>query len=169
MAEETQRSGPAGHRPDRSSWKREYETIFVLPHDQSDEAAEKVAGRLREIVAGQGGRVVKFTYWGRKKIAYDLKKGSRALFVQMAYLGDGKAVSEVERQLRNSEEVIRFQTALVAKYVNPETRPTEEDVKLAGDVDERAARPERPEGAPEEAAAAVEEPPEEAAEAPAAE
>ncbi|MHB1846678.1 MAG: 30S ribosomal protein S6, partial [Deltaproteobacteria bacterium] len=140
---------PAKVRQNRTGWKREYETVFVLPHDQTDEAAEKLAARMREVVVGQGGRVVKFTYWGRKKTAFELKKGSRALYVQMAYLGDGKAVFEVERQLRNAEEVVRFQTGLVNRHVDPEARPTEEDVKLAGDLDERAARPERPEGVPD--------------------
>lgn len=136
-------------RPDRKGWLNEYETIFVLPNDQTDEAADKVAERLRGIVEREGGRLVKFTFWGRKKTAFDVAKHGRALYVHGDYLGLGRTVDEVERHLRNSEEVVRFQTSLVKKLVDPATRPTEPDVRLSGDIDERAPRPERPEGAPE--------------------
>jgi small subunit ribosomal protein S6 len=147
MAEETKSSTASrAVRVDRRGWPNEYETIFVLPNDQTDEAAEKAAERLRAAVAREGGRVVKFTFWGRKKTAFDVAKSNRALFVHMDYLGLGKTVDEVERNLRNSEEVVRFQTSLLKKRVDPESRPTEQDVKLAGDLDERAPRPERPEG-----------------------
>jgi small subunit ribosomal protein S6 len=133
----------------RSSWLREYETLYLLPPDESDEAADKLAERLRAAVAREGGRVIKFTNWGKRKTAFDVNHQSRALYIQMTYLGDGKVVSEVERNLRNSEEVAKFLTTLVKKMVDPATRPTEADVKLSGDEDRAAARPERPEAAGE--------------------
>ena len=149
MEEQTPKNPSRTARPDRKGWPNEYETVFVLPNDQTDEAAEKAAERLRAIVARENGRVVKFTFWGRKKTAFDIAKASRALYVHMSYLGNGKTVEEVERHLRNSEEVVRFQSSLVKKLVDAETRPTEPDVKLAGDIDERAPRPATPEGAPD--------------------
>ncbi len=136
-------------RVDRKGWLNEYETVFALPNDQTDEAADKTAERVRGIVARDGGRVIKVTFWGRRKTAFEVKKASRAIYLHMQYLGNGKIVDEVERNLRNSEEVVKFQTALVKRLVDPETRPTEADVRLAGDIDERAARPEGPAGVPE--------------------
>jgi small subunit ribosomal protein S6 len=132
-----------GMRPSRAHWLREYETIYVMPGDTADEAADKIAERLRELVAKNQGRVIKFTTWGRRKTAFDVRHQQKALYVQCAYLGLGQTVSEVERNLRNMEEVEKFLTTVVSKSVDPETRPTEADVKLSGDVDERPARPER--------------------------
>ena len=134
-------------RPNRKDWLREYETIYVLPADTTDEASDKLAERFRELVAGSGGRVIKFTTWGRRKTAFEVRRQPRALFVHMAYLGSGKTVSEVERNLRNLEEIEKFITTLVNPLVDPAARPTEQDVKLSGDIDERAVRPERVEGA----------------------
>ncbi len=153
-------------RPDRRTWPSAYETVFVLPNDQTDEAADKVAERLKGIVTANDGRVVKFTFWGRRKTAFDVKKSGRALYVQMDYLGRGKTVDEIERHLRNSEEVVRFQSSRVAKFVDPESRPTEADVRLQGDVDERPARPERMEGVAPGGHDEIESVPEEAAEEP---
>ena len=135
-----------GARPNRASWLREYETIYLLPSDITDEAADKLAERLRELVSKSGGRVIKFITWGRRKTAFDVRHQPRALFVQMSYLGSGKTVSEVERNLRNMEEVEKFITTLVKQLVDPESRPTEQDVKLSSEVDEKPLRPDRPEG-----------------------
>jgi small subunit ribosomal protein S6 len=133
-------------RPSRKDWLREYETIYLLPSETTDEASDKIAERFRELVGQAGGRVIKFTTWGRRKTAFEVRRQPRSLFVHMAYLGSGKTVSEVERNLRNLEEVEKFITTLVKPLVDPAARPTEQDVKMSGDIDERPARPERPEG-----------------------
>jgi len=139
-------SAKPGTRPNRASWLREYETIYLLPADLTDEAADKLNEKLRELVAKSGGRVIKFTTWGRRKTAFEVRHQPRALYIQMAYLGSGKTVSEVERNLRNLEEVEKFITTQVNGLVDPATRPTEADVKLSGEVEERPQRPERSEG-----------------------
>jgi small subunit ribosomal protein S6 len=135
-----------GTRPDRSAWLREYETIYLLPSDIADEAADKLAERLRELVGKSGGRVVKFITWGRRKTAFDVRRQPRALYVQMSYLGLGQTVSEVERNLRNMEEVEKFITTQVQSLVDPAARPTEPDVKLSTEVEEQPRRPDRSEG-----------------------
>ena len=144
----TQAPAPSkpGTRPDRASWLREYETIYLLPSDIADEAADKLAERLRELVSKSGGRVIKFINWGRRKTAFDVRRQPRALYLQMSYLGLGLTVSEVERNLRNMEEVEKFITTLVNPLVDPAARPTEPDVKLSSEVEERPLRPDRPEG-----------------------
>jgi small subunit ribosomal protein S6 len=120
---------------------REYETVFLVSPDQTDDAADKLAERLRALVEKEGGRVIKFTHWGRRKTAFTVAKNGRALYIQMSFLGNGQVVTEVERNLRNSEEVSRFQTSLVKKMVDPASRPTEEDVHLAPEVEDRAPGP----------------------------
>ena len=91
--------------------------------------------------------MIKFTNWGRRKTAFDVHHQSRALFIQVAYLGNGKVVDEVERNLRNAEEVAKFLTTLVKKMVDPATRPTEADVKLTSEEERPAVRAERPDAA----------------------
>jgi small subunit ribosomal protein S6 len=151
-AENQKKDVPGGQTrapQNRSGWQREYETLYLLPPEESDEASDKLAERLRAAVAREGGRVIKFTNWGRRKTAFDVHHQSRALFVQMSYLGDGGVVSEVERNLRNAEEVAKFLTTLVKKMVDPATRPTEADVKLSSEEERPPARPERPDSSGE--------------------
>jgi len=121
---------------------REYETIFLVKPDLTDDVVDKVKDRVRGIVDREGGKMIRFTIWGKKKTSYPIAKQPRAIYVHTHYLGGSSLVAEVERNLRNYDEVSRYLSVKLAEEVDPATRETLEDVKLAGDVDDSA----RPQG-----------------------
>lgn len=135
-ATKSQKLAPTSHT------LREYETIYLLRQDLTPEQIDRIKERMRGIVDREGGRVIRFTTWGRKKTAFPVgNKEVRAVYVHMAYLAKGGLVAELERNLRNLEEVLKFQTVKVSDAVDPDARPTEEDVVLEGDrEEERPAR-----------------------------
>ena len=146
---------------------REYETLFLVKPDLTDDAVDKIKDRVRGVVSRDGGKMIRFTVWGKKKLSYPVAKQNRAIYVHAHYLGGTSLVAEVERNLRIVDEVTRYISSRIADDVDPSTRETLEDVKLAGDVEERAVAPEREAAGPgfreEEAPeAAEEETPEEA-------
>jgi small subunit ribosomal protein S6 len=116
---------------------REYETIFLVKPDLTDDGVDKIKDRVRSIVSREGGRVIRFTVLGKKKTLYPVAKQARAIYVHAQYLGGTGMVAEVERNLRNLDEVTRFLSVKIADDVDPETRPVLEDVRMLGDVDER--------------------------------
>jgi len=125
---------------------REYETIFLVKPDLTDDNVDKLKERVRGIVGREGGKVIRFTVWGKKKTLYPIAKQPRAIYIHAHYLGGTKLVAEIERNLRNLDEVTRYLSTKIAEEVDPETRPVLEDVKLAGDVEETRpgiAAPER--------------------------
>lgn len=128
---------------------REYETIFLVKPDLTDDLVDKVKDRVRGIVGREGGKLLRFTIWGKKKTMFPIAKQPRAIYVHASFLGQPTLVAEIERNLRNYDEVTRFLSVKIADEVDPETRPVLEDVKMAGDVDEAA----RPVGGEREAAA----------------
>jgi len=115
---------------------REYETIFLVKPDLPDETVDRIKDRVREIVSREGGKVIRFTVWGKKRTMYPIAKQTRSTYVHSQYLGGPRLVAEVERNLRNLDEVTRYLSVKVADQVDPEARPTLEDVKMAGDVEE---------------------------------
>lgn len=147
---------------------REYETVFLLRPELTDDAVDKVKDRVRGIV-NRDGKLLRFTIWGKKKTMYPIAKQPRAIYVHASYLGSPKLVAEVERNLRNFDEVTRYLSSHIADDIDPETRPVQEDVKMAGDVEEaKPGVPEREGGGfrPEAEEAPAAEEPEEAAEEP---
>ncbi|HEY3448779.1 MAG TPA: 30S ribosomal protein S6 [Myxococcales bacterium] len=121
---------------------REYETLFLVKPDVADEGIERIKERIRAAVSKDGGKVIKFTNWGKKKTAFVVAKQPRAVYIHCDYLGNPGIVSEVERLLTISDDVSKYLSHHVADDIDPETRPVEPDAKLAGDADDRP----RPEG-----------------------
>ena len=100
---------------------REYETIYILRPDVDADAAEKVAGRIAEVVTRESGKLVKVENWGRRKLAYDIAKHKRGVYTYVKFLGGGALVNELERNLRMLDTVIRYQTVLLRSDVVADT------------------------------------------------
>lgn len=96
---------------------REYETIYILKPDIDAENAERIGSRVAEVVGRESGQLTKVETWGRRKLAYSIAKHRRGVYVYLKYLGSGRAVSEVERNLRLADGVLKYQTVLVRSDV----------------------------------------------------
>ena len=171
-------------------WAREYETIYILRPDVDNDVAEKVVDRVKDVIARLDGTLTKLDNWGRRRLAYPIQKNNRGLFVYLKYVGYGDLVAELERNLRLLDEVVRFQTVLLAEDIDPasvavdpeevqylhvEQEEETEDLELErarslgmAPRAPREAPPEAREGAFEGAGAPAEAGPEAAAGAPAA-
>ena len=66
---------------------REYETIFLVKPDLTDDNVDKLKERVRGIVNREGGKVIRFTVWGKKKTMYPIAKQPRAIYIHANYLG----------------------------------------------------------------------------------
>jgi len=138
----TTTGGPPQHPP--GTHLREYETLFLVRPDLAEDLVDKIVERMRGIVHRDGGKVIKVENWGKKKTAYEVKKNLRAIYIRFLYLGDVKAVAEFERNLRMTDDVLKYQSVKISDDVDVNARAVEADVKLPGDPEmpERAAREE---------------------------
>jgi small subunit ribosomal protein S6 len=110
---------------------REYETIYILRPDIDADSAEKIGSRLADVVGRESGRLTKVESWGRRRLAYDIGKQRRGVYMYLKYLGGGKVVSEIERNLRLADGVIKYQTVLVRSDVETaDVTVGEDDVKF---------------------------------------
>jgi len=100
-------------------WAREYETIYILRPDAGNELAEKIVDRVKDVIARLDGTLTKLDNWGKRRLAYPIQKHNRGLFVYFKYVGFSDLVAEIERNLRLFDEVVRFQTVLLAEDIDP--------------------------------------------------
>ncbi len=108
-----------------TTYLREYETIYILRPEIGDDVVDKLNLRVREVANRGSARVLRHELWGKKKLAYEVKKNQKGIFVFMQYLADQKFVSEFERNLRMWDDVIKYQTIRLDEEVNAEVRVTE--------------------------------------------
>ncbi len=98
-------------------WAREYETIYILrPNVDADEAG-KVSDRVQDVMNRLGAKITKVDTWGKRKLAYPIKRFGRGIFVYVRYVAMNDVVAELERNLGILEPVIRFQTIVNRDFV----------------------------------------------------
>lgn len=130
----------------------EYETTMVMRPDLGGDAIEGTLDRVREVLKTQGGKLLAINHWGKKKLSFDIKKQSRGIYVHAQYLGQKGLVAELERNLRITDNILRYETVRVARDVDPATREEKAYVKPVYGVEEPVEREESPVSAREEAA-----------------
>jgi small subunit ribosomal protein S6 len=123
---------------DEPGTQREYETIFILRPETNQEGITQVNMRVRSIIDGLGGKALKLDNWGKRKLAYEIKKQLKGIYMYWRFLGSTGLVEEIERNLRMIDSVVRYYTVKVDEDVVPDTRPVGVDdesfVKAASTV-----------------------------------
>jgi small subunit ribosomal protein S6 len=99
---------------------RKYETFFIADPDLPDESNSALDNKVQSIVATNGGEVLTYVPWGKRKLAYAIRKRTRGLYVLMEYAGGPQLVAELERNLRIDERILKFITVLLEERFDPE-------------------------------------------------
>jgi len=111
---------------------RKYETVFISDPDLQDQARSALFDRVRSIITTEKGLILDFDEWGNKKLAYEIRKKSRGHYVCVTYGGTGSLVSELERNFRLTDDVLKFMTIVLTEDVAKEQ--IEQEIQDAQDA-----------------------------------
>ncbi len=87
-----------------------YETGFLIAPNLSEEETEQIITQLAEVVSQKEGRLVKQERWGKRKLAYPIKKFNEAFYIFFHYEGAADIPLELERRFKQSDLVLRYLT-----------------------------------------------------------
>jgi len=118
---------------------RRYETIFIMRPDLGESAQKDTIKRFEGLIAGGGGELIETEEWGFRELAYRINGEQRGFYVRLDYGGSGATMNEVERNLKLSDNVLRFLSVLVQEEVDPETARTELEANRRRVAEARAA------------------------------
>src|ERR671913_2067402 len=90
-----------------------YEHIFMARQDVTSQQVEAMTEQYKGVIEANGGKVDKTEMWGVKSLAYRIKKNRKAHFTMFNLDAPPAAVSEMERQMRINEDILRFMTVRV--------------------------------------------------------
>jgi small subunit ribosomal protein S6 len=90
--------------------QRGYEVMFIVRPDLTEEDTDKLISTLQTHATNAGAQVESADKWGKRRLAYDVRKFQDGMYVLLKMKADGKAVHELERRLRVTEQVIKFIT-----------------------------------------------------------
>ena len=112
---------------DAPNTAREYETIYVLRPNTTNEQVAEVNTRVKGIIEQMGGKIVKVDNWGKRRLAYEVAKERKGIYLYWLYLATPGIVEEAERNLRMLDSVIRYLSVKVDDNVDVAARPIEID------------------------------------------
>jgi small subunit ribosomal protein S6 len=92
---------------------RKYELICIFQPELDESAFKGALERVQGWVSESGGSVDKTEVWGRRKLAYAIHKQTEGQYVLMNISLDPKSTSELERNIRFLEPVIRHMLTVV--------------------------------------------------------
>ena len=85
-----------------------YEVLYILNASLDDAAKDEIIERFKGVVTNAGGEVAGVDKWGVKKLAYEINFKSEGYYVLMTFTAPAEIPAEIERQMRISDDVMRF-------------------------------------------------------------
>jgi small subunit ribosomal protein S6 len=100
---------------------RPYEVLVIVDPRPTDEEIATLLTQLGEQVKSLGAEVVKMENWGKRRLAYDIRKQREGTYAVFEISAEPAMVKELERQLRLNESVLRFLSTRVP--IHKKARP----------------------------------------------
>ncbi|MGD8377001.1 MAG: 30S ribosomal protein S6 [Acidobacteriota bacterium] len=122
-----------------------YETVFIAEPGLPEPDADSLAEGFHKVVTEGSGSLKKTDSWGKKKLAYAVRKHEEGYYYHLRYEAPPEAVTELERRLRNHEQILKYlsvrlnREALQAVEI-AEQKAAEKAAARAAREAERAAR-----------------------------
>jgi len=99
---------------------RRYETIFIVRADLQSDETDALIDRYTGIIGGMDGTIVEVDNWGKRRLAYPIEKRREGVYVRLDFVAQYKVVTEVERNFKIDDHILRFQTVKLSDKVDME-------------------------------------------------
>ena len=86
---------------------RQYELVYVLTPDSTEQQIAEVHDQMASIVARLNGEIEKTDNWGRRRLAYEIGPHKEGVYVLQVIMGSGELMKEIDRRLKVLDQVIR--------------------------------------------------------------
>jgi small subunit ribosomal protein S6 len=117
--------------------RRDYEIGYILNPEVNEEQTRAILERIEQIVANFDGQVLKVNQWGRRKLAYPIEHHRDGFYVFIDTILTPETVTELDRTLKVSEEVLRH----LIKRRDPKTVQKEREARAAAAAASTPAAP----------------------------
>jgi len=92
---------------------RTYEVLFIADPNLSEPDVDKLTETVQGYAEKEGAKTQKVEKWGKKRLAYDIKKHREGYYVLLVVDGKPEMVKELERRMRVTDGVVKFITVRV--------------------------------------------------------
>ncbi len=103
---------------------QKYETIYIMDPDLEEAQAQATIEKIKGIITQNSGEIMKVEDWGKRKLAYDVKKKPRGHYILTTFSGSPSLLSELHRNFRVMDAVIKFQSVRLDERLESAEKPS---------------------------------------------
>ncbi|HOK09777.1 MAG TPA: 30S ribosomal protein S6 [Candidatus Hydrogenedens sp.] len=87
---------------------RTYEALFIVSPEVEDDDVQAIARETENLVVKSGGVIVRSEVWGRRRLAYKVKKFTEGIYILIRFQSPPNFIARLENYFRLSEQIIRY-------------------------------------------------------------
>lgn len=132
---------------EHASEPRDYEMMIVIAPTVGEDGLPAAIERVSGYITSQGGTVSSTNNenpWGRRRLAYPINDHRDAFYVLYRFIARAEAITEIEREMKLDEAIIRYLVVRYDELTEHEERPPRQQVEGPGGPSFRRSRPEAP-------------------------
>jgi len=115
---------------------RYYETLYLINPNLADEDYSDVVTKFNDLVEKNKGVIVKVDEWGKKTLAYEIKKFDKGYYVLLSYCGDPDLITVLKREFKLDERIIKYQIIKLSDSADPDALKQQSEA-VKEEVDEQ--------------------------------
>lgn len=113
--------------------RNHYESVLIINANLEDEQIEVTLNKVEESIKGNGGEIVDLDKWGRKRLAYPIKKSKTGYYAVIRFIAPTDAIARLERSYKFDDSILRYLTVKLDKkaleYYSKEKPSKPEDLE----------------------------------------
>jgi small subunit ribosomal protein S6 len=94
--------------------------LFIVQSELPSEDITAIIDRYSKIITDMKGTILKVERWGKRKLAYLIRKQSRGFYILIDFAGKREIVAEVERILKFDDKVLKYMSVKIADGITAE-------------------------------------------------
>ena len=96
-----------------------YETIYIVNPTLDDDSLKEAIDKFSDLIKKLKGTIVKINEWGKRKLAYDVKRFDKGYYVVLDFCALPKMLTELERNLKLDDRILKYITVKIDENVDP--------------------------------------------------
>ena len=89
---------------------KRYEVVAIVKSDLAEEDLTAIIEKSQTIITDRKGVIAKLDKWGKRRLAYEIKKQKDGFYFLIDFAGNGPIVAEIERNFKIDDRILKFMT-----------------------------------------------------------
>ncbi len=116
-----------------------YETVFVIDSLLKPDEIQNIISKYERFISANGGHIETVDQWGKKRLAYEIKKRQYGFYVLIRFSGPPTMLKQLEREYRLNESILRYKVLIMTRAaIKALEKQAAENKKLKAEAEAKA-------------------------------